>query len=601
VVQRPLSRFIVPADRDVFHAHCEALLTRGSPQVCEVRMLRADGETFWARLEATMTRGCNGIAPLRAVVSDISERKCTEEALRTSEARYRALFESSRDALLTLSPPSWRFTSGNPAAVALFGVECEEALCALTPWQLAPERQPDGRRSDEKAREMIETAMREGTHLFDWELAARSGIRSHSTMMLSRIELEGRVVLHASVRDESASRALQVRMAQADRLSTMGLMAAGVAHEINNPLTYVVFNLQRLSGNLDKLTVDLGAADADGPMEMLLRNSGRCAEVALEGVARIRKIVQGLGTFSRIEDSELSVVSINAAIDQAAGVIQNELRFRATLIKDFGELPPIAASEGKLSQVFLNLLVNACHAIAEGDPANNRIVVRTWAEAGQLFAEVSDTGSGIPPENIERIFEPFFTTKGIGVGSGLGLAMCRTIIEQLGGRLSVESELGKGSRFQIRLPAAHNVRQKANSSSDPAAPAPHARGRVLVVDDERSIRIALGQLLGADHEIMIAGSGADAQNLLQADRRFDVILCDLMMPGVSGMDLHAWLVALDPAAASRMVFMTGGAFTPKASQFLAAAPNVRIQKPFDAETLITLVNERVDANRESRA
>jgi CheY-like chemotaxis protein/anti-sigma regulatory factor (Ser/Thr protein kinase) len=351
----------------------------------------------------------------------------------------------------------------------------------------------------------------------------------------------------------------------------------------------------------------VGAAEAKGLVgegERWLQpaawaSSVECAQEALDGVNRIKDIARGLGTFSRVETSALSLVDLPLAIEAAANLAQNELKYRARLVKDLAAVPKVLASEGKLAQVFLNLLVNAAHAIGEGHVETNRILLRTWADGEYVCAEVNDTGKDISPENLARIFEPFFTTKALGVGTGLGLAICKNIVTQFGGEIRVESEVGKGARFVIRLPASRAAADPARASSGTSPLAPAAiRGRLLIIDDEASIRRMLQVLLGQDHEIVVAASGLAAKAVLEQDRAFDVVLCDLIMPELTGMELHEWLAACDPAAAARMVFFSGGAFTPGASDYLARVPITIIDKPADAAALRTLVAERVRERRD---
>jgi signal transduction histidine kinase len=249
-------------------------------------------------------------------------------------------------------------------------------------------------------------------------------------------------------------------------------MAAGVSHELNNPLAYVLSNVDSLARDLPRLFGAVqrccAALKSQLPAPVFARVAGEggdlldpasldefveCARDALEGTLRIRSLSRILGTFSRVDQLDLSEVSLEKAIEAAATLAQDEFKCRATLVREFGQVPAVWASEGKLSQVFLNMLVNAAQAIEVGDPARHRITVRTWAEKDDAFAEVVDTGRGIPPENLERIFEPFFTTRKSGFGSGLGLTMCKTLVGEFGGDLRVESEPGKGSRFVVRLPA----------------------------------------------------------------------------------------------------------------------------------------------------
>jgi PAS domain S-box-containing protein len=333
------------------------------------------------------------------------------------------------------------------------------------------------------------------------------------------------------------------------------------------------------------------------PNAAALEDVGDRIRNALEGTNRIKEITRSLGTFSRVESVDLTPVNLHHAIERAITMAHNEIKYRARLVKDFGRIPAILASEGKLAQVFLNLLINASHAIPEGDVEGNEIRVRTWSEEGeQIVVEVSDTGSGISPEHVDRIFEPFFTTKEVGVGSGLGLAICKNLIESLGGEIGCSSERGKGTRFRIVIPV-RNEPVPAEARPVAAAAAPTLRGRILVIDDEPGIRSSLVRILGRAHEVVAAASGEEAREILAADRAFDLIFCDLMMPRVTGMDLHAWLVSESPELAGQMVFITGGAFTPRAREFLARVENLRLEKPLEAKLVTGMASAMVVANR----
>jgi CheY-like chemotaxis protein len=225
----------------------------------------------------------------------------------------------------------------------------------------------------------------------------------------------------------------------------------------------------------------------------------------------------------------------------------------------------------------------------------NRITIRTWARGEDVFAEVADNGRGLPADSVGRIFEPFTALKfgnGAGLGLGLGLSICRNIVAEFGGDIRVESELGKGTRFLIRLPA--NRANRANAAPKPSAavvsPPGAVRGRILVVDDEEEIRKTLLRALEPRHEVITVASGSEGRALLERDGAFDVILCDLMMQQMTGMELHAWLAASAPALATRVVFITGGAFTGGASDYLARVTNLTVTKPFDLAALEKLVS-----------
>jgi CheY-like chemotaxis protein/two-component sensor histidine kinase len=300
---------------------------------------------------------------------------------------------------------------------------------------------------------------------------------------------------------------------------------------------------------------------------------------------------KAIGAFSRVQSTERSRVDLNHAIQCATTMAMTTIKFRAELVVDYGDLPPLWASAGKLSQVFLNLLINAAHAIEPGHVRRNRIEIKTWSYGDVVFAEVKDTGGGISEANLPRIFDPFFTTKAADAGSGLGLTICRNIISEFGGDIEVKSEVGVGTRFTVRLPV------RAASSAPPPMPTEppigSAHGRVLLVDDEQPLLTMFRRILGADHQLVTALSGEAAQLILEYDQAFDVILCDLMMPGLSGMGLHAWIDTHYPALAERVVFVTGGAFTQAASEYLTRVTNLRVEKPYDVPALTRLVSDLV--------
>jgi len=395
----------------------------------------------------------------------------------------------------------------------------------------------------------------------------------------------------------------------------MGMLAAGVAHEINNPLTYILYNLESLSEDVPRylqqlaqvrraLVGRLGEPDLrdllGSAFEVL--DPATFADVeerfkdALSGTNRIKDIAKGLGTFSRVERETVAAVDIRYPIESAVSIASNEIKYRASLVKDFGITSQVMASDGRLSQVFLNLLVNAAHAIPEGNVEQNEIRVRTWQEGAEVCAEVRDTGVGIPAETLSHIFEPFFTTKAVGVGSGLGLSIVRSIVSGYGGRIDVTSEVGKGTSFVVRLPVAkpEEKRDRTATPKEPRAAGP--RGRILVIDDEPGVRAVLRRTLSR-HELVEADSGKRGQEILAGDQEFDLILCDMMMPRVSGMEVHRWLLDKHPQLAPKLVFMTGGAFTPNAGKYLEQSGNLRIQKPFDERNLERLVADRVLASQ----
>ena len=371
-----------------------------------------------------------------------------------------------------------------------------------------------------------------------------------------------------------------------ERMASVGLLAAGVAHEINNPLAAVLANLDLAFQDVKQLS----GADPEANRELL----DELAE-ARDAATRIRDIVRDLKLFSRSEEEKRSAVEVDRVLDSSLRMAWNEIRHRAKLVKEYTPVPPVEANESRLGQVFLNLIVNAAHAIPEGRASANTIRVATHlGPGGKVVVEVGDTGTGMTPDVLKRLFTPFFTTKPVGVGTGLGLSICHRIVTALGGDISVESTVGKGTTFRVTLPPAQ-LRRETTEPVPTVEPATK-RGRVLVIDDEPAVCKAASRILGSIHEVVTANRAQDALERIRKGERFDVILCDLMMPEMTGMELHAELVDAVPEQAEKVVFLTGGAFTARARTFLDGVTNLRFEKPFDATSLRTIVQERLRAS-----
>jgi CheY-like chemotaxis protein len=265
-------------------------------------------------------------------------------------------------------------------------------------------------------------------------------------------------------------------------------------------------------------------------------------------------------------------------------------------VTQFESVPAVQGNESRLCQVFLNLLLNAAHAIPEGDAREHeiRVVIRE-GNTGEVVVEVRDTGMGMTPEVQARIFDPFFTTKAVGEGTGLGLSICHGIIDSMGGRIGVESLPGRGSTFRVHLGVAGT---SVETRAEPAAVTATTRARILVVDDEPYVTRALQRSLTPEHEVSTVNGARAALKLLEQGSRFDLILCDVMMPGMTGMDLYAELSRSAPDQAQRIVFMTGGAFTPRALSFLQEVSNPKLSKPLDLRQLRNLLARATQAASE---
>ncbi|CAN5925212.1 hypothetical protein BH11MYX4_BH11MYX4_34540 [soil metagenome] len=378
---------------------------------------------------------------------------------------------------------------------------------------------------------------------------------------------------------------LQRRLTFADRMASIGTLAGGVAHEINNPLACVTANIALMIEELG------GRAPQLSPLREMAADVQDAAE-------RIRKIVRALATFSRADEEQRAPVDLHAVLELATAMISHELRDRARVVREYGAVPPVEADESRLTQVFINLLVNAVQALPEGRSETNEIRLRTATDAaGRAVIEVTDTGAGIRPEVMTRIFDPFFTTKPVGIGTGLGLSICHTIVTGLGGEISATSEPGRGTTFCVVLPAVSPRRRDPAPPAD-SAPAVTAPAAILVVDDEPAVGTVLARVL-RHHDVTVVHAARTALDLLEAGSRFDVIFSDLMMPEMSGMDFYDELVLRHPEAARRVVFVSGGAFTPRAGEFLETVTNPRLGKPFDARAVRAVVQQLIAGAAES--
>jgi signal transduction histidine kinase/DNA-binding NarL/FixJ family response regulator len=401
-------------------------------------------------------------------------------------------------------------------------------------------------------------------------------------------EGDGRIVGAVAVaRDTTRERQAQEQLLQSERMASVGVLAAGLAHEINNPLAAVVANVELCISQIGGLRERIGETEAVEVLASL--------EDAREASQRMRQILKDLKVFSRGEDERPGSIDVARTLDSAIRMASNEIRHRAELVRLYQAVPPAQGNESRLGQVFLNLLVNAAQAIPEGRAADNEIRASVGAAAdGRIMVEIRDTGTGMAPDIVQRLFTPFFTTKPVGVGTGLGLSICHRIVGSMGGEIIVESEVGKGTAFRVLLPATPE-RTPARPADTLAAPRAAAirRGRVLVVDDEAALAKSIRRILSRDHDCVVLTAAQDAAAQISGGERYDVILCDLMMPTMTGMDLHEALLRAVPEQAARMIFLTGGAFTERARAFLSSVANARLDKPFDPAELRALVNDHV--------
>jgi len=273
----------------------------------------------------------------------------------------------------------------------------------------------------------------------------KDGTEFPAEVSLSPLVVDSHTFVVAVVSDITVRRALESRLALGDRLASLGTLATGMAHEINNPLVAVV-------GNLDMVADELRAMTAGSPSARL-RSLLEMVEEARAGAARVERIVRGLKLFVHADQDRRTLLEIPAVIEVAIQLALHEILPRAKLIREFRPVPPVLADEGRLAQVFINLLMNATQALPLAEPDRSFIRITTWTEGPRAVVTVEDNGRGIPRETQDHVFEPFFTTKEAGEGAGLGLSICHGIVTALGGSISFDSGEG-GTTFRVELPAA---------------------------------------------------------------------------------------------------------------------------------------------------
>jgi len=390
-------------------------------------------------------------------------------------------------------------------------------------------------------------------------------------------------------RDITHMKRLESQLILADRLSSLGTLVAGVCHELNNPLMYVLTNIHVVGEGLRERFAkeeieDLCAALADSE----------------EGALRMKKIVADLRVFSRSGVTHGVFASVNTAVDDAIQMVGDRVRSKALLGVRAVTVPPVQGDVDRLVQVFVNLLNNAADAIPEDAANQNQILVRVDREAdGRVLVEVRDTGGGIPPEHLARLWDPFFTTKGVGKGTGLGLAVCHRIVRDCGGTITVESEVGLGSVFQVHLPAVEEPAAVATQEAQAEAHETTEPLRVLVVDDDPGVAAGLERAL-PKHRVTVASGGAEAiRRLIENGDDFDVVLCDLSMPDIDGVAVFRAVEADRPEMVEKFIFITGGVAEPGNAEMARTGRGQLIYKPIDVRAIRRLLASQNRAERDT--
>jgi PAS domain S-box-containing protein len=502
--------------------------------------------------------------------------------LAASEQRYRALTENAHDAISVLTPDG-TIREVNRRLIDLLGYPADQIVGRRLHDFVAPGRE------QENAQDHGHTVAAGSGRAPIVEIRKADGGIVLMEFSNTAVDVGDEHVVFSVGRDVTEKMQTQAQLMVSDRMASVGTLAAGVAHEINNPLAVVLGNLELAVRDATAMSSEMNTSPRLSDLQESLRDAKDAAQ-------SVRQIVKDLKIFSRAEEDRRTAVDVHRVLESALRMAWTEIRHRARLVKIYGKVPCVDGNESRLGQVFLNLIVNAAQAIPEGHANDNEIRVSTGTDAaGRVVVEIRDTGLGMEQETLKKLFTPFFTTKPAGVGTGLGLVICERIVNGLGGEITVESHPGSGTSFKVVLLAARGD----DAEVLPAAVPPPAvrRGHVLVIDDDKRFGALLCHVLSSEHDVDVFDSAKDAlkQALkrLSAGQHYDVILCDMMMPVVSGMDFYKALREVAPDEADRIVFLTGGAFTARAREFLDQVPNMRFEKPLEIQDLRAVVNARI--------
>jgi PAS domain S-box-containing protein len=584
----------------------------------EFRFRSKDGSDVWALLSTAPILDDAGVyLGALAMVTDITAQKAAATALRRNEESLALTLDSIGEAVIATDLEG-RVERMNAVAETLTGIRMTDA-------RRRPISSVVRLFADSACTRSVEVSLSPDVRMSEtsqsWLLPhdgePRAVVDAASPMRDARGRICGAVVVLRDLtseqraveaadqarrnylRAEEERKKAKARLLVAERMASIGTMAAGVAHEINNPLAYVLGNVEIVETEL--LGVLEGHEEKDTPIAIdpvTFASWRKALEDARTGANRVRAIVRDLKTFSRDSEATERGADPRAVLKSSLTLADNEIRHRARVVECLRDVPPVAAGESRLGQVLLNLIVNAAQAMEAGDIDANVLTARTFTDRnGWAVIEICDSGKGIAAEDLPKIFDPFFTTKPVGGGTGLGLSICHGIVSEAGGSIEAYSRVGVGTTMRVRLPPAP-VAATTLTQATPGAPASPRertgeRSRILVIDDEPLVCSWVHRVLKRVHDVQTTSSGEDALHRIEEGERFDLILCDLMMPRMTGMAVHAAIARAAPEQAARMAFVSGGVFTDEARRFLDRQPERPLEKPFSSDVLRGFVASRL--------
>ncbi|HEX7364991.1 MAG TPA: PAS domain S-box protein [Dehalococcoidia bacterium] len=571
---------ITPADRqkEVFEIYNQIYRTGEPNQLFQAEQLKKDGSRIPVEYSAFPVKNDKGeVIGFRGVGRDISKRLQMEETIRRSEERYRTVLEEMEEPYYEMDIAG-RFTFFNDAMCRRLGYSREE-LMGMHYMKYTPPEEA------EKAREQFNRVYRTGETV---RLLERRSIKKDGSLNLSETTVlplrnrSGEIIgfrginrdLSERKKADDEKKQLEQKAQLASRLASVGELASGVAHEINNPLTGVIGYAHLLLTRKD-----------------LSKDVRHDLEIINEGSQRVAGIVKKLLAFARQTKPEQRYVNINELIRntldlRAYELSANNIKVTLQLARD---IPMTMADPGQLQQVFLNLIINAETEMKQAHD-KGKLTIKTERMDGTLRITFKDTGPGIAKENLETIFDPFYTTREVGQGTGLGLSVCHGIITEHNGKIWAESEPGKGASFIIEIPLITEEMQIDASEAVIEEPVKVAKAKILVVDDEPVIRQFISQVLGEQgHTVETVDNAAAALKMVKA-KRYRLILLDIKMPGMSGVELYKQFQKIAPSITKRVVFITGDVMGKRTISFLNKTKSPYMMKPFDARELRSVIN-----------
>lgn len=559
---RSLLEFIAPeAQAEAIEIARQRLAGTPGPGRAESVLLRPDG----SRVPIAAVAGNMQIDGKRGAVTflwDISSRVEAERGRLAEAERLKKIFDFAPDGIAISR--AGEILQVNPAGAHMLGFDDPKNLIGVSLGDLLmPDEVP-----------LLMRRMRasaEGRHQPPqiYHVHRKDGSVISAEVSSMPFEHEGQPALLAFVRDVTDALKLQEQMARAERLAALSTLAGGLAHEVNNPLTAAMLQVDVIEQHLLNA---LGAAVPAPAME-------RIAELR-KTHERIAVVMRDFATFARTGEEKRERLDLKAIIVAAERMLEPMLAKKGRYTSNIGELPPVEADASRIEQVIVNLLLNAAQALPEGRAGNTIDLRAATLPDGRACLEIKDNGVGITSENLRRIFDPFFTTKPVGVGTGLGLTVCHNIVSSYGGAIEVDSISGHGCTMRVLLPPAVTM-----------TPVPFSKPRtkVMIIDDEPHLANTLRLLLADRHDVVATTQSEQAVRLLVEGAPVDVVVCDLMMPEPSGIEVFRRVTERRPELKARFIFMTGGTYTATTDRFFESNGSPLVLKPFNPSEVEKLI------------